>query len=530
MQDTNIDTLWILISAALVFSMQGGFLCLESGLTRSKNAINVALKNMTDFTVAITLFWMFGFAVMFGATRFGWIGASDFFVPFESGPELSTFFLFQAMFCATASTIVSGAVAERMRFSAYIVVTIIVSGLIYPVVGHWAWGGAFQGEAGWLANLGFVDFAGSTVVHSVGGWAALAAVLVIGPRVGRFRKDREAEDIPGSNLPFAMLGVVLLTFGWVGFNGGSTLALNESVPKIICNTFLAAAASTIAALVIGWIRSGYADVKTTINGLLAGLVAITACCHAVSAIDAALIGLASALVVEAMQRFLERLQIDDAIGVVPVHVAAGVWGTLAVAIFGDLQILDTGLSRWSQLGVQALGIGVAFLVTFTFTYFALRLVNIWMPLRVTEEEEHLGLNIVEHGASTEVFGLLWEMEEQRRSGDFDQHVSVQPHTEVGAIAAQYNRVLEVVVARTEEAAQANEGLAAARDDEIAARQRLEQTIAELERFNQLAVGREDRMIELKREINELAEQLGDSRRYPLDFETSNDDRQHEVTA
>ena len=270
-----IDILWLLICSGLVFIMQAGFMCLESGFTRSKNNINVAIKNLTDFGISVSLFWAFGFALMFGATYKGWIGHTGFFLPTELEPFLAAFFFFQAMFCGTATTIVSGAVAERVRFPSYLIVACLLSGLIYPIYGHWAWNGAEAGNfAGWLGKLGFVDFAGSTVVHSVGGWVSLAVLLIVGPRSGRFPKNGPPQKIHGSNIPLSVLGAMLLWFGWFGFNGGSTLALNEQVASIIVNTVLGGVAGMMVALAAGWWRRHIPDVESLVNGALAGLVAI----------------------------------------------------------------------------------------------------------------------------------------------------------------------------------------------------------------------------------------------------------------
>ena len=437
MELSTLDLLWVLVCAALVFLMQGGFRCLESGLTRSKNAINVALKNMKDFSVSVLLFWVFGFALMFGTSQAGWIGSSHFLVPMdEQNSALTTMFLFQAMFCATAATIVSGAVSGRMRFSAYIIATVIVSGLIYPVFGHWAWGGAYEGPAGWLAARGFVDFAGSSVVHGVGGWAALAAILVIGPRIGRFKPGQTPKDIPGSNLPLAMLGTMLLWMGWIGFNGGSTLAINGQVAGIIGNTFLSGAVGMLTALAVGWLVRGHASVTSAINGSLAGLVAVTAGCHAVSAPSAAIIGSIGAMVMMGAESLMNRRHVDDAIGAVPVHAASGAWGTIAVALFGAPEILGTGLSRAAQLQVQLTGVVVVFSVTFGTMYVLLRLIRPVFALRVTPEQERVGLNVSEHGASTELYELVSVMESHRQTGDFSRKVVVEPGSDVGRIAAQ----------------------------------------------------------------------------------------------
>ncbi len=480
MEQSMLDTLWVLTCGALVFLMQAGFLCLESGQTRSKNAINVALKNMTDFSVSVLLFWAFGYALMFGVSQGGWIGGSDFFLPInQKSSILAATFLFQAMFCATAATIVSGAVAGRMRFSAYIITTLIISGLIYPVFGHWVRGGSNGGVAGWLAARGFVDFAGSSLVHSLGGWAALAAILVVGPRIGRFRKDQASKDIPGHNLPLAMLGTILLWMGWIGFNGGSMLSMNEKVAGIIGNTFLAGISGLLTALAVGWLVHGYSEVKSVINGSLAGLVAITASCHAVTATSSVIIGAIGALVMMGAQHMLDRRRIDDAIGAVPVHAAAGVWGTIAVALFGTSELLGTGLSRWAQLQIQLTGVAVAFIVSFGTTYVLLQWIQRFLPLRVTAEQELIGLNISEHGATTELFELVSEMEVQRHSGDFSQKVTVEPGSDVGQIATQYNRVLDKVTYETGKAIQSAERAELARQQTEDVCLKLETTVTEL---------------------------------------------------
>ena len=437
-----VDLLWIVVASGLVFVMQGGFAFLESGLTRSKNSINVAVKNLTDLGVSILAFWLFGFAIMFGATRAGLFGTSGFFLRSDGVAWTAAFFLFQSMFCSTSATIVSGAVAERMHFSSYIVSTIILSALVYPVYGHWAWGGFFLGRTqGWLEARGFIDFAGSTVVHSVGGWIALAALLIIGPRAGRFGDDGSARQVPASNVPAAVLGAILLWFGWFGFNGGSTLAMNASVAGIIVNTALAAAAGMVATLAVGWPLLGKPDVGLLINGSLAGLVAITAPCAYVNEAQAIVIGVVGGVAMLGGQVLLERLRIDDAVGAIPVHLVAGIWGTLSVGIFGDLQLLGTGLSRGEQLQVQALGILGAGAWAFGISLVLLWITNRISPLRVTAQDEEAGLNVAEHGASTEIYDLFRVMAQQEASGDLTLRVPVEPFTEVGQIARRYNQVL-----------------------------------------------------------------------------------------
>ena len=443
METTLFDTLWVLVAGVLVFFMQAGFALLESGLTRSKNSINVAIKNLTDLGVSLVAFWLFGFALMFGQSLGGFVGSDQFLMQSSGNLWVAAFFFFQAMFCSTAATIVSGAVAERMRYASYIFATILLSALIYPVFGHWAWGGFLTGEiTGWLGTRGFVDFAGSTVVHSVGGWISLAALLIIGPREGRFPAEGKPRGIPGSSIPMAVVGVIILWFGWFGFNGGSTLAMNATVPLIITNTALAAAAGMIGTLIIGWPIFGRPDVSLLLNGSLAGLVAITAPCAYVTELQAIGIGLVGGAVMLGSQFLLERLRIDDAVGAVPVHLAAGIWGTLAVALFGSRELLGTGLSFWQQLGMQGLGITAAGVWAFGLAYLVLSIFNRITPLRVTKEDEQEGLNVAEHGASTEIFDFYRVLEFQATTGDMSLRAPVEPFTEVGQIAQRYNQVMD----------------------------------------------------------------------------------------
>jgi len=440
----TIDILWVLASSVLVLLMQGGFLCLESGLTRSKNAINVAFKNASDFLLATLLWFFVSYGLMFGSGQHGWVGLDRFMPELDaSNTWEAVFFVFQMVFCATAATIVSGAVAERMRFSGYLLITILVVALVYPLFGHWAWGGALVGAQGWLAERGFVDFAGSTVVHSVGGWVALAAVMVVGPRTGRF-VNGESRVIPGSNLPLAMLGVLLFLVGWIGFNGGSALALTPAVPGIIVNTLLSGAAGGVGAyLLVSWRRTPELDgISVPLNGVIAGLVAITAGCHVMSTGEAVIVGAIGGIVMVVATELLARWQIDDAIGAVPVHLAAGVWGTLAVALFGTPAALGTGLGWLDQLGVQALGIAVCGIWSFGLSYVLLKLWNKAIPLRVSADEEAVGLNVAEHGARTELIDLMTSMQRQEHSADLSLRVPVEPFTEVGQIAAQHNRLMD----------------------------------------------------------------------------------------
>ncbi|MGR9015124.1 MAG: ammonium transporter, partial [Gammaproteobacteria bacterium] len=456
-----MDNLWILCSAMLVFVMQAGFLCLESGLVRSKNSINVAAKNITDFTISSTIFWAVGFAIMFGDSFSGLFGTSYFFFGDGASPLLITTFLFQMMFCGTAATLVSGAIAERMSYIGYIIVTITITLLIYPWIGHWAWAGIISGTAtGWLELMGFVDFAGSTVVHSVGGWVSLAAILVIGPRIGRY--DVADRRIPGSNLPMAILGGMLIWFGWFGFNGGSTLGWTDAVPGILLNTCLAAFWGGIAATILKYITDGYIDVVHIMNGTLGGLVAITANCHAVPVLSAASIGLIAGIIVFYGERWLEKKKIDDAIGVIPVHLFSGIWGTLAVAFFGHADSLGTGFSMLGQLKAQVIGIVAIGSYSFVTAYTIFRLVNHFYPLRVSAKSELIGLNVAEHQVTTEVFDLLSAMNRQQQQADFSIRVPVEPFTEVGQIAQQYNNVIDKV---NEEIQQRDEAFSAFKQSE-----------------------------------------------------------------
>jgi len=443
-----IDIVWVLMASMLVFVMQAGFAMLESGLTRSKNSVNVAVKNLTDFGVSVAGYWVVGFGLMFGVSVAGLLGGSDFLFA-GAGTWPVVFFIFQAMFCSTSATIVSGAVAERMKYSSYIVSTVMLSVVVYPLFGHWAWGGALEGgKTGWLVKLGFVDFAGSTVVHSLGAWVALAILIVIGPRTGRFRDDGTVASINGSNIPMAVLGVFLLWFGWFGFNGGSTLALNDLVPVIVLNTVLAGVSGMLGTLALGWPLQRKPDVGLVLNGSLAGLVAITASCHAVSAPAALLIGAVGGMAMFATTILLEKLRIDDAVGAIPVHLAAGIWGTLAVALFGNPAILGTELGFWSQLGVQALGVLTCGAWAFGVAWLFIKLLHRLRPVRVSIADEAIGLNKAEHGVSTELLDLFSVLDHQSKTGDTSLRAPEEPFTEIGQIAGMYNNVMDKLESST----------------------------------------------------------------------------------
>jgi len=437
-----IDTLWIIVSGILVFIMQAGFMCLESGMTRSKNSINVAIKNLADFVFAVLFFWIIGFGIMFGKSFNGFWGTSQFLYNFENNAFLCAFFFFQSMFCGTATTIYSGAVAERMRFSSYLLIAIFLSTFIYPFYGHWVWNGINEFKSsGWLAQIGFIDFAGSTVVHSIGGWVALAALLLIGPREGRFNNDNQAVEITSWNIPFSVLGTLLLWMGWFGFNGGSTLAFNSDVPSIIVKSMLAGSSSAVMYLLTGWYLNKTPTISYLINGSIGGLVAITASCHCVSIFSAVIIGMISAWVCMGTEYVLIHYKIDDAVGAVPVHLGCGIWGTMAVAFFGNNEILDNGLNFFQQFCVQCIGIFTAFLLAFPLSLLFLWMLNKKFPLRVSQKDELLGLNVSEHGAKTETSSLFSIMSEQEKTGDLSLRVPVDPFTEIGPIAQKYNSVM-----------------------------------------------------------------------------------------
>ena len=392
MVQDNLNYVWTIIAACLVFFMQAGFALVETGLTRAKNAINIIMKNVMDVSAGSLAFFLVGFGLMFGTSAGGWIGTDGFLLG-EIGDysvEWSyTFFFFQAVFAATAATIVSGAVAERTAFNSYLIFSVIITAFIYPVFGSWAWGSLFNGD-GWLEGLGFIDFAGSTVVHSVGGWAALAGALVVGPRTGKYI-DGKPQLIKGHSMPLAALGVFILWLGWFGFNAGSTTTGDTSIALIALNTFLAAGAGATAAMLTTWLINGKPDGAVTLNGVLAGLVGITAGCANLSPGFALLTGAIAGILVHFSMKLLEK-KVDDAVGAVSVHGVCGAWGTLAAGLF------DMGGFSLSVVGVQLIGIAAAFLWTFPVSYLLFKLINAVLPLRVDEKLEEVGLDKHEHDA------------------------------------------------------------------------------------------------------------------------------------
>jgi Amt family ammonium transporter len=390
---SHADYVWTLVAAFLVFIMQAGFAMVETGLTRAKNAVNICMKNLMDFAAGSLAYWAIGFGIMFGVNATGWLGTSGFFLSDfarDKDPWVYAFWMFQVVFAATSATIVSGAMAERTRFSSYLLYSVFISAIVYPVFGSWAWGGLFKG-GGWLEKMGFIDFAGSTVVHSVGGWSALAGAMVLGPRLGRYGKDGKPRAMPGHNLVYATLGVFLLWFGWFGFNPGSTTAANKDIALIAVNTNLAAAAGAVAAMLTAWLYLKKPDATMMLNGTLAGLVAITSPCANVTPGSAVIIGLVGGVLVVFSVLFFDRVRIDDPVGAISVHGVCGAWGTLAAGLF------NAEGATFALVEVQLIGIVVAFLWTFTVMYAFFKLLAATIGLRVSPEEEVEGLDQHEHG-------------------------------------------------------------------------------------------------------------------------------------
>jgi Amt family ammonium transporter len=397
---TNINVVWTLVAAFLVFFMQAGFAMVETGFTRAKNSVNILMKNAFDFVIGSLAFFFVGFGLMFGKTN-GWFGTTLFGltgIEPASGNWMWTFLIFQTVFAATSATIVSGAMAERTKFVSYLIYSGMISLLIYPIFGSWTWGSlAGQGGGGWLEKLGFHDFAGSTVVHSIGGWLALAGAIVLGPRIGKYAPDGQPRALPGHSIPLAALGVFILWFGWFGFNPGSTTAGVGLAGYIAVTTNLGAAAGALMALITSWILLKKPDVSMALNGILAGLVAITAPCDGVSPIGAVIIGGVAGVLVVLSVLFIDFvLKIDDPVGAVSVHCVCGVWGTLSWGLFNLKNGLFYG-GGFQQLGVQLTGAGTAFLWAFGLGLVLFYVLRKTIGLRASDEEQLKGLDIGEHG-------------------------------------------------------------------------------------------------------------------------------------
>lgn len=392
---TNLNFVWTLIAACLVFFMQAGFAMVESGFTRAKSAVNIMMKNLMDFSMGSIAFWAIGFGLMFGTSSTGWIGTDGFFLSGWTGPEgdqwVLAFWMFQCVFAATAATIVSGAVAERTKFTGYLIYSIVLCAVIYPIFGSWAWGSLLNG-GGWLENLGFIDFAGSTVVHSIGGWAALAGAIVLGPRIGKYGPKGEVRAIPGHNIPMAAIGVFILWLGWFGFNPGSTTTGDSSIAMIFVTTNLSAATGAIFAMFASWIMFKKPDIGMSLNGALAGLVGITAGCANVSPTSAVMIGAVSGILVVLSVVTIDKMHIDDPVGAISVHGVCGAWGTLAAGIF------NMGGTSSKIMITQLIGIGAAFVWAFGAAFILFKVIDMTIGLRISKEDEMLGVDITEHGA------------------------------------------------------------------------------------------------------------------------------------
>lgn len=409
-QALSLDIIWILLASFLIFLMQAGFTLVELGFSRAKNAGNIIMKNLTDFTIGSLTFFLLGYGIMYGSSYLGLFGTSDFFVGHVStGDKIDNWrfanMIFQVVFAANAATIVSGAMAERTKFIGYMFYSFIISGLIYPMVGHWIWGG------GWLADLGMIDFAGATVVHSLGGWVSLAGVLVIGARVGRFSKEGKPLAIPGHNMPLVALGVFILWFGWYGFNTGSTLSgANLSIAIIAVNTTISGACGSISAMLLSWRLYNKPKVDLTLNGALAGLVSSTATSPLVNPYSAMLIGSIAGLILPFSLRLFEKLKIDDPVGAISVHGISGIWGTLAVGLFTQASFSHNSLNYeingllfgggLTLLKSQAIGVAAVFVWAFSLAFVLFKIIDATVGLRVSYDEEVRGLDYGEHAMSS----------------------------------------------------------------------------------------------------------------------------------
>lgn len=388
-QPTSIEllnTLWVVVAGSMVFLMQAGFALLETGMARAKNAVNVMMKNYMDLCVGSLLFWLLGYGLMFGDSPSGWIGTSLFGLAQAPDWDFNLLF-FQIMFAATSATIVSGAMAERTNYVAYLIGTCGITAIIYPIFGGWAWN-----DHGWLKQMGFIDFAGSSVVHSVGGWCSLAAVLLLGPRLGKFGPKGEVRDLPGHNIGYVAIGGFLLWFGWFGFNGGSTLAAGTNLGHILLNTHMAGSAGAVGALFVSYLMRKPALLGNAVNGSIAGLVAITAGCASMALPYAVLTGLIGGALSVIGVKLLEKWRLDDVVGAIAIHGFCGAWGTLAAGLF-----LINNMFNPHQVMVQIIGIGAAFVWVFFSAYTMYWLISKTVGLRVSSLHEQRGLDITEHG-------------------------------------------------------------------------------------------------------------------------------------
>ncbi|MBU3015686.1 ammonium transporter [Poseidonibacter lekithochrous] len=446
---SNIDLLWILISSFLVFLMQFGFALIETGTVRTKNTINVAMKNLIDTVFGIIFFWIIGFGIMFGVDTSGLIGTNNFLIDGKD-LEQNALFFFQAMFAATAITIVSGAVAERIKFNGYILVSIVVSAIIYPLYGHWAWN-----ENGWLAQMGFIDFAGSTVVHSIGAWIGLAGTIVLGPRLGKF-KDGKVKHFAPSNHNFIVFGVFILLFSWFGFNAGSLFKFNFDTTLILLNTLISAVFGGMGAWLLTLFNKEKVAVEIFSFGILAGLVGITAGCYEFTLMQSAIVGFISSILMYFSDQFIsKKMRIDDPLSVISIHGVAGVWGTIAVGIFAKL---PEGLNRYEFISVQLIGVITAFIFAFSLGLILFFILFKFNLLRVRKKHEVIGLNVSEHNAKLPWVDTIESITSIMKTGNFDKNVYVERDTEVGIVAKFFNHLLGQLRLKNEKLSNSNKNL------------------------------------------------------------------------
>ncbi|WP_417817295.1 ammonium transporter [Tritonibacter scottomollicae] len=455
MQDTTLqavqelqlaaDHLWTIIAAALVLMMQLGFLLVEAGMSRSKNSINVAQKNITDFLVSVSAFYVLGFGLMFGTSRTGWFGTDTFAIK-QADDWHYTFFVFQAVFAGTAATIMSGAVAERMRYGVYVAAALFIGLIVYPISGHWAWGNLLNGEnPAYLADKGFIDFAGSTVVHSVGAWVALAGIVVLGARIGKFNADGKPNLLHGHSYVLATGGAIILWVGWIGFNGGSTTAASPDIAHIVLNTLLAACFGGVMGILTGRVIDPVNIPHRPINGSLAGLVAITAGCDAVTVQGAVIIGAGAGMLVVASEWVMENiLKLDDVVGAVSVHGICGAYGTIMFVFFalpGKLALDTPG----AQALVQLEGVAIIFAWAFGLSLVFFKVIDLVAGIRVPEEDEIIGLNSTEHGATLGTGALQKQLEAMTRNGvDLTRRFDEAAGDEAAELAGLFNPFIDQI--------------------------------------------------------------------------------------
>ncbi len=490
----KLNFVWLIVSASMVFFMQVGFTAFEAGSVQAKNAISVAVKNILDFLVSSIMYFLLGFGIMFGASHEGYLGTSNFLF-FGIDTHLTSlgyaFVFFQLVFASTAAIITSGAFSERAKLSMHICTTIFVVSLVYPVFGHWAWGHLFHHDQfGWLGKLGFIDFAGSTVVHSISGWVALSGAVILGPRMGKFNPDGTANRMYGHNLPLATIGMFFLWFGWFGFNGGAILQVDTSIGLVIINTALAGSVAGVCAVVFGRLKNKRLDAAEILLGIMGGLVAIAAGSSRVSSLYACVVGFCAGIIAILAKDFVEKvLKVDDPVGAVPVHGFCGAWGTLAVSLFTPASAFSiTHANRLLQVGVQCLGIIVAFAWAFSTGLVFFWCLKRYVGIRISNEEEVKGLNISEYADVTSWLDFVKISKVQ------DLNAALQDKIKERTKELEHikEHLEEDVKNRTYE-------LEASRDE-------LKKKVEQLENFAKVAIGREIKMKRMEEELRVLKQE------------------------